>query len=597
MKKRCFSYAAIVALFLLPLIIGCGSSGSKESTGTEASVSAVSEAACAQCHGSSYNSVSGQPIYAGYVQTKHFNNTIGEVVGCQDCHGGGAQHNGVGPIPYPDPDASGKCFGCHQPAFLGVYNTGGVPTAIQKAHYYDTAANVADAVAPAMYVTKNFEKDCTACHEPHNPIEGIGKQQRKDWAEAGHGDVNGAAWADEDFKTASTSCIRCHTSTGYVNYVSSGYTLPTALWATAGDKGREVLTCKACHNNDSFSVRAASAFTAPYNGGASPAVFPDADVSNLCIACHSGRESGDTINALTSLTNVSFKNPHYAAAAGTMYVKTGFKTLAAASDAAQTCSSSGCTNTTYGATLTSSDEGGKITSTHRKFGSTAMIGDHGITADDTTMLSGGPCTTCHMANNRHTWSAIDANAFNSVCIKCHDEEGGVPLTADNFGELFIEEQALPFNNALAVALNRLLARFSISYDPATYPYFFDELLPLVDGKKQAVKDWTRGKTTGGNPDHAFGKKVMGACFNIQLFKKEPAAYVHARTFARRLIYDTIDFLDNDTIDRSVAATVQTIDPTNYGASAPADASVATESYKYLRGYNRTSFAWYAYPRP
>ena len=54
-----------------------------------------------------------------------------------------AQHNGVGPLPYDgrdgrlNPDQAGKCFGCHKNSFLGLYNANKVPTAIQKAHFYN----------------------------------------------------------------------------------------------------------------------------------------------------------------------------------------------------------------------------------------------------------------------------------------------------------------------------------------------------------------------------------------------------------------------------------------------------------------------------
>ena len=47
---------------------------------------------------------------------------------------------------------------------------------------------------------------------------------------------------------------------------------------------------------------------------------------------------------------------------------------------------------------------------------------------------------------------------------------------------------------------------------------------------------------------------MGACFNINLLNREPAAFAHARTYSRRLLYDTIDWLDNKDLDFSVSQT-------------------------------------------
>ena len=76
-----------------------------------------------------------------------------------------------------------------------------------------------------------------------------------------------------------------------------------------------------------------------------------------------------------------------------------------------------------------------------------------------------------------------------------------------------------------------------------HPYFYY----LSIGPTAAVKDWTRG----GALSQADAKKLMGACFNINLIEREPNAFVHARTYTRRLLYDTIDFLDNNGEDRYV----------------------------------------------
>ena len=115
-----------------------------------------------------------------------------------------------------------------------------------------------------------------------------------------------------------------------------------------------------------------------------------------------------------------------------------------------------------------------------------------------------------------------------------------------------------------------------------------------------MKDWTRG--TG---NQAFGKKMMGACFNINLLAKEPAAYVHARSYVRRLIYDSIDFLDDGTMNLSVSATALATDPTDYGKGATAytDGTLTTlapgttESMVYLINWSRSTGAWSSPERP
>ena len=606
-----------VALSMAAFMSGCSSS-TKEG-GSPADVQKVDEKTCAQCHGSSFNSQSGMPIYSEYVQSKHFINSIGEVVGCQDCHGGGAMHNGVGPIPFPNPDKVGKCFGCHKPEFLGQFNANSTPTAIQKAHFYNiTGAGVHD----AMYVTKNFENGCTACHEPHNPLNGKGAAERKAWAGSGHGKVSNAPFATEDFKNV-TACIRCHTSTGYVNFLTGQTGGPTApwsdpfpatTWATPGDNGREVLTCRTCHVNDSFSVRRTTAFTIPYNNGNSPKALPNVEESNLCVACHSGRENEDTIEAVTDFTNASFKNSHYKAGAALMYLAAGFRNFTSQATKVGT--------STYGKTLNPDNItvptfgiAGGVSSTHRKLGTTLINGDSHSAAFFVpgVLDSNGPCVTCHLnaagVNNRpahgHSWK-IDVNAVAQVCINCHASEtadisGPVPVADAAALATFLEEQSKASTDALEVIKSLLgKAPYNIKYDGNVYPYFFD--LAKDPTGKTAVKDWTRG-----TKDQKFGKRLMGAAFNLQLITKDPGAFAHARTYVRRLIYDTIDWLDNNKMDFSSGATAKATFPLLYvqdtkayntaGGTITTLFGTTTQDMVYLLGFSRTTGAFNTPERP
>ena len=185
--------------------------------------------------------------------------------------------------------------------------------------------------------------------------------------------------------------------------------------------------------------------------------------------------------------------------------------------------------------------------------------------------SGGPCITCHMGGITagvhgadHTWG-IEQKALDNVCSKCHAAEA-----ADLAGtqSIFIEEQAVPFDDAVALAIATLKTKFNISYSDA-YPYFFDDSLTTP----AAVKDWTRGGTLVA----ADAKKLMGACLNIKLMKADPAAYVHSRSYARRVLYDTIDWLDDKTINLSTGTTAL--------ASGMKDASNNDVFTKGVKAYN------------
>ena len=648
MTRNVLKYSvAVVSLLAMAFASGCGSDNKEGTLSSPDSVAKVDEASCAQCHGSSYDSVSGQPIYAGYVQSKHFNNSTGEVVGCQDCHGGGAQHNGVGPIPFTNPDSAGKCWGCHQNAFLGRYEATGVPTAIEAAHFYNmTGAGV----HPAMYATTNFQKHCTACHEPHNPIQGLGKEERQAWASSEHGAVSEPAWATEDFK-ANSSCLRCHTATGYANYVNSGFT-NQAVFAPASDQGREVLACSACHTSDSFSLRPVASFTAPYNSGKSPKTFPSVGTSNLCIPCHSARESGDTVSAVTDFSNVGFKNSHYKAAAAVMYMSNAFITYTTLTAPAATNNEGSpfASNKSYAKTLLPDNlsvpafgVSGGTTSSHRRLGTPLIAGSEDyLPAGGSAIASNGPCVTCHLqADNAvqglagsappvfrtaHGHSLqIDSDAANQLCIPCHGDpspghlNGGdgkghaVYTLINNLATLqsaMLEPQSAAFQNGLLLVQQLLLVKYQIKYDQSAYPYFYD--LQKDATGKTAVTDWTRKNVAGVSdaasialgltaiPAGGFSQKqasrVMGACFNFNLLTREPGAYVHARTFTQRLVYDAVDFLDDNQMNFSALGTARALSaglPASAGLSGvfvgsnvnvfASDGTLATETMAWLAG--------------
>lgn len=484
-------------LSLALLLHGCGSSHKDGSSPDE--VPAVSEALCASCHSSTVSTTTGDNIYNDYMASAHHTVPNAKAhypdgIGCQGCHGGGSQHNGVGPIPYPDPSASGKCFNCHK-NYLPVV------------HFRNMTAS-SDAVSSAMYVTKNYENACTACHDPHKADKGI-TTYHTEWAESGHGDVNGAAWSDEDFKT-NTSCIRCHTATGYINYVQSGYVLPTTTWATGDDKGREVLTCRACHTSYDFKnrVRSAAAYTAPYNGNKNPVAYDNMSESNLCIACHTGRESGDSVNGISNFSNVSFKNPHYLPAAAMLFSKSGFRYYSSAT---------------------------KYTSVN----SHSQLGTANEPSNAATGSTSGPCVTCHIVvsgKSTHTFDALvvaSKTSLNGGCYGCHSGT----VAAD-------EEESKAYFARFMDFFQWQLAQRGIYYSE-TYPYFYSDA-----AFTKPIKDWTKvGPTTD-------GARNMGAAFNFKFIAAEEGAHVHNRTFAKRLITDAIQYLQDgyNTYSYSASAT-------------------------------------------
>ncbi len=137
--------------------------------------------------------------------------------------------------------------------------------------------------------------------------------------------TDGALSSDHDWSaTSSQACQRCHTATGSSNFLNG----PTkydqtansftdlAGWSTStpASNQRELIYCWSCHTKASSGVvRNPGAITVPtsdYTYGGNAVVFPDADNSNTCIACHSGRGNSDTI------TNLQHSGTNYSGAVG-----------------------------------------------------------------------------------------------------------------------------------------------------------------------------------------------------------------------------------------------------------------------------------------
>lgn len=585
----------ILSVITLAFFAGCG--GGPQAGSTVAASKASDSSRCLNCHATATSPGTGALIVDEWLASTH---NLKNGAGCADCHEPPTNHPndscavchaGSTSLITKNPDAAGKCLKCHGVAY---------PTDLMMVkapqHFGYSTATLPGLGKRASFVSGQYVGRCSACHNPHlNTVT----QQNQDWAKSLHGNPKGEAWTHYEFKQDKyAACNRCHTSTGYISYVTSNFTVPTTGFG-AGDSSRELLACNACHTSYNFknSVRRVAAYTAPYTAGGKKVTFPDNGATNLCIPCHAGRASGDDVNAVADYSNASFVNSHYMAAAGLMYMAIGFKDFTTATAPVNPNAASrysyGDSYTLFTGPATTAAPAGQVNSAHRRFGTPLINGDTHVAPNKGrlaawlpgTMDTGGPCVTCHLnahdsngvlstlptptRTTSHTL-AINDNTWNQVCINCHGSEGPVAT--------FLEENSGDFKDALNLALQVLLTKYKIAYT-TTFPYFYD--LTADPTGKTAVKDWTRG--TG---DQVFGRRMMGACFNVNLLLRDPAAYVHARTYARRLIYDSIDYLDDQTINMSVGSTATTLDPVNYikrGAafSAASPATTSSRAFSYL----------------
>jgi hypothetical protein len=272
-------------------------------------------------------------------------------------------------------------------------------------------------------------------------------------------------------------------------------------------------------------------------------VFPDVATSNICVACHSGRENGSTLQkvfeAITNpndYNNISFINSHYLAAGGTVFKATGYE-------------------------FTKQFPG-------RDYGKPAdPLFKHDQIGVNNTSGTGndGPCVTCHLSPSRHNFlpvlrgdyvaasplldkdglvyqiplnqsiTAIESPVCNAVChIKS-------PLTAANLGEK---------KDGYRHAIRILQTVFETSgnftgripqyiVNPLANPYFFNM---SSNGTKPG--NYSKTLHTSANVFKQWGNEGnMGAAFNLNLLFRDYGGFAHNDLYAKRLIYDSIDWLD------------------------------------------------------
>jgi len=371
-----------------------------------------------------------------------------------------------------------------------------------------------------MVNASDDENACLAsCHNPHTFDNTIQNQ----WANGAHhprpvgpivddggdpfpsGPVNWGA-VEHDF---GAECLRCHSASGFAE-LDGAFGDAVATSNAFGEAGA-FITCNACHDGENyptkFNLRLRLNGDAVIfdNGGASVILtIDDAGPSATCIYCHQGRQNGQYIkdNYATALSTSSFgsANSHYVAAGGIMWTTVGYEYGSSPSQYA---------NVSYYA--------------HDMIG----IGDEEGTGNS------GPCVTCHMSGEpaNHSFYPIleDENGEDilpEVCSNCHT--GAHPLSAAE-----VEEESEGYNDALEIIADELEADgvFYLS----SYPYFFDT---SAGGFSNAFAAWT-------------SEEQLGAAFNLNLLSNEPGAFAHNRFYAKRLVFDSIDWLDNGTLDGTI----------------------------------------------
>jgi hypothetical protein len=411
---------------------------------------------------------------------------------CASCHIAGPTPNALHTA------AQNVCSTCH--TFGDVHNPtkAAVAGTITVNH---TGGSAYGTAAPrAQYVSATVT--CSNCHV------GANAEIMAEFKASAHADINGMAWKNYDWRSASrAACQRCHVGTVFAAKVDDLNNTTNYFAAAAAGKPSEVLNCGTCHSDVAAGTprAAASAFTVNLTNGATVS-YDVPGASAICARCHGGRETGDSIKLDADVDGVrGFLNSHYLTAGGTVYNKTGYEFDGQSYD-----------NLGY----------------HKNVGSANVAGTG----------TNGPCVACHMSEGHgHTWDFVTKDvdgkitANNSTaCVKCHDSLTGVKLQATK--------------DSLQASLDALKAALEAKgiYFYEAHPYFYtapyQAYTPPTVNPNVAFTNWA------GVYGLASWKDVMGAAFNYNLVKHDPGAYAHNRQYAQKLIFDSIDFLNDGLID-------------------------------------------------
>ena len=330
--------------------------------------------------------------------------------------------------------------------------------------------------------------------EPRDPLTDFVVPNVAEWAASPHADVTAEAfnrWNEEDPKEIPTSCAKCHSSTGYQDYLGADGS-EAGVVDLAVPVG-EVVECVACHNEvtmDKTSVVMPSGIELTGLGAES-----------RCMECHQGRESKVSVDKFiadaaaatddTPSEKLRFRNIHYFPAAATKY-----GTLA---------------------------KGGYEYEGNTYDGNFAHVDGYST------------CTECH---NPHT---LEVNV--EECAACH--EGVVEVEdmkdvrmagsmKDYDGDGDVEEGIYYELQGVSELLYSAIQSYSTTvlttalvYDAASYPYFFADVNAndAVDDGEKAYFAWT--------------PRLVKATYNYQTYQKDPGAFAHGGKYDIQLMYDSL----------------------------------------------------------
>ena len=438
-----------------------------------------------------------------------------------------------------DPYYNGPCYDCHDHEFMT--NSGNKPTDGRRTIWSDWGQSFHGAkVLAAKYVDNGADKVAFPT------ITDYRMQAYSDDAFVGGFNAFGHYNWDSTLKADGTTsdrgaCQKCHTATGISNYLNSpttydflrndyshliGWTQVTPGTSVSGGSRRqnEVLYCWGCHRNAASGIlrNPGAITTSEYTFNGVAITFPDAGKSNVCVVCHTGRGNNDTIrNTAVASRSASRGVAHHASTGATLF--------SAQSHVGYEFAGLSYENPSF---------------QHDKIGA-----DSG----------NGPCASCHMSDSEnngrasHTFQAVSSSTAGvpgkiygqKLCNSCHNGLTAPPISAATLAS----ERANAFMAAQLLTDILTLANGQTNYRTVNMA-----TTAFVTGAVATINDYG-----------AVQNSLYSGAAGI-----DPCAYVHNRTYIKRLLFDSIDWAQ----DGSITGTI-TVPLTYPGAMAWFKANAVT----------------------
>lgn len=346
------------------------------------------------------------------------------------------------------------------------------------------------------------------------------------WANSPHADASAEAfahWNEDDPAEVPVSCARCHSTTGFVDFVGGDGSAFGSVEAAA--PAGEVVECRACHNEAAQSLTEVT-----FPSGATIVGLAD---EARCMQCHQGRASTVQVNAAIEDAGsaddpdgvneeLGFVNIHYYAAAAT------------------------------------------------KYGTLAMGGyEYEGKSYDSLFEHVEPYTTCIDCHNPHTLEVQVEG-----CSSCHAGVNSVEdlpqirtlaSLVDYDGDGDMEEGILAEIETLQEMLYQAVQAYAgqtleapIVYNAARHPYWFTDANAdgvADDGDSESFASWT--------------PRLLRAAYNYQVSLKDPGAYAHGGKYIIQLLYDSIEDLNQSLAQPIDLSSARRIDHGHFAGSEEA----------------------------